>query len=83
MTVAPVHFSPNIAPTSSKAFFCAEEPSAFSVPVAHSAPAPEAAEEDAPEEAPAEELDDVLLSEPHAVSARAPARAIVDRPARR
>ena len=53
--VAPWHFSLKEVEAISKAFFCAEEPSAFSVPVAHSAPAPEAAEEDAPEEAPAEE----------------------------
>ena len=79
MTVAPEQVSPKEEMASSMAFFCADEPSAFRLPD------PQLAD---PEAALLEELEplapaSVLLSEPQAARARAPARATPLRRARR
>jgi hypothetical protein len=68
--VPPGHFSRKLAAASSKAFFCAEEPSAFRVPSKHSADAAEPVAEELDYDA-----DPVLSSEPQPARAIEPTRA--------
>src|SRR5690349_18226725 len=73
--VAPEQVSPNEEMASSMAFFCAEDPSAFRLPVPHEPEAEPEAEALDELESELEPPAEVLLSDPQAVSARAPTRA--------